>query len=259
MRQAVDPGQLRAERVDQVQEIAGKGLRALVDGKQVLAGNAVFLEEEGFSCESPKQPGTAVQVAIDGTYAGYILIADTLKPDAKQAITGMTEAGVQKTVMLTGDNAKTGAYVAGQLGLDAYYAQLMPTDKVAHMQTLKAELADSKGTLVFVGDGMNDAPVLALSHVGIAMGGLGSDAAIESADVVIQNDQPSKVATAIMIGRKTRTIVHQNIIGALGVKGIVLLAGALGYVTLWGAVFADVGVALLAVFNSVRILNRKTW
>ena len=148
LRQAVDPGQLRAERVDQVQEIAGKGIRALVDGKQVLAGNAVFLEEEGFSCESPKQPGTAVQVAIDGTYAGYILIADTLKPDAKQAITGMKEAGVQKTVMLTGDNAKTGAYVAGQLGLDAYYAQLMPTDKVAHMQTLKAELADSKGTLV---------------------------------------------------------------------------------------------------------------
>ncbi len=257
LRQAVDPGQLRAERVDQVQEIAGKGIRALVDGKQVLAGNAVFLEEEGFSCESPKQPGTAVQVAIDGTYAGYILIADTLKPDAKQAITGMKEAGVQKTVMLTGDNAKTGAYVAGQLGLDAYYAQLMPTDKVAHMQTLKAELADSKGTLVFVGDGMNDAPVLAQSDVGVAMGGLGSDAAIEAADIVILDDQPSKLVLAMRIAKKTMRIAKENIVFALAVKAIVLLLGALGLTGIGMAVFADVGVSVLAILNACRALRTK--
>lgn len=257
LRQAVDPGQLRAERVDQVQEIAGKGLRALVDGKQVLAGNAVFLEEEGFSCESPKQPGTAVQVAIDGTYAGYILIADTLKPDAKQAITGMKEAGVQKTVMLTGDNAKTGAYVAGQLGLDAYYAQLMPTDKVAHMQTLKAELANSKGTLVFVGDGMNDAPVLAQSDVGVAMGGLGSDAAIEAADIVILDDQPSKLVLAMQIAKKTMRIAKENIVFALAVKAIVLLLGALGLTGIGMAVFADVGVSVLAILNACRALRTK--
>ncbi len=257
LRQAVDPGQLRAERVDQVQEIAGKGLRALVDGKQVLAGNAVFLEEEGFSCESPKQPGTAVQVAIDGTYAGYILIADTLKPDAKQAITGMKEAGVQKTVMLTGDNAKTGAYVAGQLGLDAYYAQLMPTDKVAHMQTLKAELADSKGTLVFVGDGMNDAPVLAQSDVGVAMGGLGSDAAIEAADIVILDDQPSKLVLAMRIAKKTMRIAKENIVFALAVKAVVLLLGALGLTGIGMAVFADVGVSVLAILNACRALRTK--
>lgn len=257
LRQAVDPGQLRAERVDQVQEIAGKGLRALVDGKQVLAGNAVFLEEEGFSCESPKQPGTAVQVAIDGTYAGYILIADTLKPDAKQAITGMKEAGVQKTVMLTGDNAKTGAYVAEQLGLDAYYAQLMPTDKVAHMQTLKAELADSKGTLVFVGDGMNDAPVLAQSDVGVAMGGLGSDAAIEAADIVILDDQPSKLVLAMRIAKKTMRIAKENIVFALAVKAIVLLLGALGLTGIGMAVFADVGVSVLAILNACRALRTK--
>ena len=257
LRQAVDPGQLRAERVDQVQEIAGKGIRALVDGKQVLAGNAVFLEEEGFSCESPKQPGTAVQVAIDGTYAGYILIADTLKPDAKQAITGMKEAGVQKTVMLTGDNAKTGAYVAGQLGLDAYYAQLMPTDKVAHMQTLKAELADSKGTLVFVGDGMNDAPVLAQSDVGVAMGGLGSDAAIEAADIVILDDQPSKLVLAMRIDKKTMLIAKENIVFALAVKAVVLLLGALGLTGIGMAVFADVGVSVLAILNACRALRTK--
>ena len=257
LRQAVDPGQLRAERVDQVQEIAGKGIRALVDGKQVLAGNAVFLEEEGFSCESPKQPGTAVQVAIDGTYAGYILIADTLKPDAKQAITGMKEAGVQKTVMLTGDNAKTGAYVAEQLGLDAYYAQLMPTDKVAHMQTLKAELADSKGTLVFVGDGMNDAPVLAQSDVGVAMGGLGSDAAIEAADIVILDDQPSKLVLAMRIAKKTMRIAKENIVFALAVKAIVLLLGALGLTGIGMAVFADVGVSVLAILNACRALRTK--
>ena len=257
LRQAVDPGQLRAERVDQVQEIAGKGIRALVDGKQVLAGNAVFLEEEGFSCESPKQPGTAVQVAIDGTYAGYILIADTLKPDAKQAITGMKEAGVQKTVMLTGDNAKTGAYVAEQLGLDAYYAQLMPTDKVAHMQTLKAELADSKGTLVFVGDGMNDAPVLAQSDVGVAMGGLGSDAAIEAADIVILDDQPSKLVLAMQIAKKTMRIAKENIVFALAVKAIVLLLGALGLTGIGMAVFADVGVSVLAILNACRALRTK--
>ena len=257
LRQAVDPGQLRAERVDQVQEIAGKGIRALVDGKQVLAGNAVFLEEEGFSCESPKQPGTAVQVAIDGTYAGYILIADTLKPDAKQAITGMKEAGVQKTVMLTGDNAKTGAYVAGQLGLDAYYAQLMPTDKVAHMQTLKAELADSKGTLVFVGDGMNDAPVLAQSDVGVAMGGLGSDAAIEAADIVILDDQPSKLVLAMRIAKKTMRIAKENIVFALAVKAVVLLLGALGLTGIGMAVFADVGVSVLAILNACRALRTK--
>lgn len=257
LRQAVDPGQLRAERVDQVQEIAGKGIRALVDGKQVLAGNAVFLEEEGFSCESPKQPGTAVQVAIDGTYAGYILIADTLKPDAKQAITGMKEVGVQKTVMLTGDNAKTGAYVAEQLGLDAYYAQLMPTDKVAHMQTLKAELADSKGTLVFVGDGMNDAPVLAQSDVGVAMGGLGSDAAIEAADIVILDDQPSKLVLAMRIAKKTMRIAKENIVFALAVKAIVLLLGALGLTGIGMAVFADVGVSVLAILNACRALRTK--
>ena len=203
-----------------------------------------------------KETCNVVICAIDKKYAGHLLLSDTLKDDAVEAIAKLRKLGVTDIRLLSGDKKEIVASFARRLGIDRAYGNLLPEDKAAHIR----EMVEEPGkTVAFVGDGMNDAPVLALSHVGIAMGGLGSDAAIESADVVIQNDQPSKVATAITIGRKTRTIVRQNIIGALVVKGIVLSAGALGYATLWGAVFADVGVALLAVLNSVRILNRKVW
>ena len=202
------------------------------------------------------QVATVVICAIDKKYAGHLLLSDTLKDDAVEAIAKLRKLGVTDIRLLSGDKKEIVKSFARRLGIDQAYGNLLPEDKAAHIWEMVEEPGKS---VAFVGDGMNDAPVLALSHVGIAMGGLGSDAAIESADVVIQNDQPSKVATAITIGRKTRTIVRQNIIGALVVKGIVLSAGALGYATLWGAVFADVGVALLAVLNSVRILNRKVW
>ncbi|WP_298553050.1 heavy metal translocating P-type ATPase [uncultured Parabacteroides sp.] len=249
---------ISAASISEMHELAGHGVEAVIGGQEVLVGNIRLMKERGISIpeELSDKVATVVICAVNKKYAGHLLLSDTLKDDAVEAIAKLRELGVTDIRLLSGDKKEIVASFAKRLGIGRAYGNLLPEDKAAHIR----EMVEEPGkTVAFVGDGMNDAPVLALSHVGIAMGGLGSDAAIESADVVIQNDQPSKVATAITIGRKTRTIVRQNIIGALGVKGIVLLAGALGYVTLWGAVFADVGVALLAVFNSVRILNRKTW
>ena len=249
---------ISAASVSEMHELAGHGVEAVIGGQEVLVGNIRLMKERGISIpeELSGQVATVVICAIDKKYAGHLLLSDTLKDDAVEAIAKLRKLGVTDIRLLSGDKKEIVKSFARRLGIDQAYGNLLPEDKAAHIR----EMVEEPGkTVAFVGDGMNDAPVLALSHVGIAMGGLGSDAAIESADVVIQNDQPSKVATAITIGRKTRTIVRQNIIGALVVKGIVLSAGALGYATLWGAVFADVGVALLAVLNSVRILNRKVW
>ena len=247
-----------AANISEMHELAGHGVEAVIDGQEVLVGNIRLMKERGISIpeELSDKVATVVICAIGKQYAGHLLLSDTLKDDAVEAIAKLRKSGVTDIRLLSGDKKEIVESFAKRLGINHAYGNLLPEDKAAHIREMVEEPGKS---VAFVGDGMNDAPVLALSHVGIAMGGLGSDAAIESADIVIQNDQPSKVATAIAIGRKTRTIVRQNIIGALGVKGIVLLAGALGYVTLWGAVFADVGVALLAVFNAVRILNRKTW
>ena len=249
---------ISAASVSEMHELAGHGVEAVIGGQEMLVGNIRLMKERGISIpeELSDQVATVVICAIDKKYAGHLLLSDTLKDDAVEAIAKLRKLGVTDIRLLSGDKKEIVESFARRLGIDRAYGNLLPEDKAAHIREMVEEPGKS---VAFVGDGMNDAPVLALSHVGIAMGGLGSDAAIESADVVIQNDQPSKVATAITIGRKTRTIVRQNIIGALVVKGIVLSAGALGYATLWGAVFADVGVALLAVLNSVRILNRKVW
>ncbi|EKN13180.1 heavy metal translocating P-type ATPase [Parabacteroides merdae] len=249
---------ISAINISEMHELAGHGMEAIIGGQEVLVGNIRLMTERRISIpeELSDKVATVVICAIGKKYAGHLLLSDTLKDDAVEAIAKLRKLGVTDIRLLSGDKKEIVESFAKRLDIDLAYGNLLPEDKVTHIREMVEEPGKS---VAFVGDGMNDAPVLALSHVGIAMGGLGSDAAIESADVVIQNDQPSKVATAIAIGRKTRTIVRQNIIGALGVKGIVLLAGALGYVTLWGAVFADVGVALLAVFNSVRILNRKVW
>ena len=249
---------ISAINISEMHELAGHGMEAIIGGQEVLVGNIRLMTERGISIpeELSDKVATVVICAIGKKYAGHLLLSDTLKDDAVEAIAKLRKLGVTDIRLLSGDKKEIVESFAKRLDIDLAYGNLLPEDKATHIREMVEEPGKS---VAFVGDGMNDAPVLALSHVGIAMGGLGSDAAIESADVVIQNDQPSKVATAIAIGRKTRTIVRQNIIGALGVKGIVLLAGALGYVTLWGAVFADVGVALLAVFNSVRILNRKVW
>ena len=247
---------IAAVEVSDMSELAGHGVEAFVDGKKVMAGKTSLLEDMGIAVpkELSDSVATVVVCIIDGKYAGYVLLADTLKDDAKEAIEKLKKLHVTDITLLSGDKQEIVDNVAERLGIEKAYGNLLPEDKAAYIEKMTSEPDKS---VAFVGDGMNDAPVLALSDVGIAMGGLGSDAAIESADVVIQNDRPSKVATAISIGRATRNIVRQNIIGALGVKGVVLILGALGYATLWAAVFADVGVALLAVLNSVRILGRK--
>lgn len=241
----------KEHRVEQVEEISGHGLKGEVDGKQLLVGNARLLEKYNVSYDPAVRDivETIVLVAVNGTYAGYITIADKTKEDAPLAVQRMRELGVKKLVMLSGDKDSIVQKVAGELQLDEAYGGLLPQDKVSKVEELKA-----KGhTVVFVGDGINDAPVITLADVGMAMGGLGSDAAIETADVVIQTDHPSKIATAINIGKKTKQIVWQNITLAFGVKAIVLILGAWGAASMWEAVFADVGVALLAILNAVRI------
>lgn len=240
----------------EVSELAGHGMEAIVNGRRILVGNIRLLTGRGIAVpvQLSDNIATVVACAVDGQYAGHLLLSDTLKEDAIETIQRLKELNVTDIRLLSGDKSEIVAEYAGRLGIDKAYGDLLPEDKAVYVEEMTAEPGKS---VAFVGDGMNDAPVLALSNVGIAMGGLGSDAAIESADVVIQTDQPSKVATAIIIGRTTRNIVRQNIVGAIGVKGVVLLAGTLGYATLWGAVFADVGVALLAVLNAVRILNKK--
>lgn len=240
-------------RIGQVEEISGHGVRATVDGKTVLAGNRKLMIREGIQVPDCDVVGTIVHVAVDGGYAGHIVIADQVKPDAKAAIAALKAQGIRKTVMLTGDRKEVGETVARELGLDEVRTELLPADKVACVEELLTQTG--KGKLAFVGDGINDAPVLSRADLGIAMGALGSDAAIEAADIVLMDDQPSKIALAIAISRKTRRIVTQNIVFALGVKAVVLALGALGYATMWEAVFADVGVSVIAICNATRALR----
>jgi Cd2+/Zn2+-exporting ATPase len=242
--------------IQSYQEIAGKGVKVQVDGKTVLAGNGRFLEENGIACKEAVLAGTVVYIALDGTLAGHLVISDELKADSRQAVKALKKAGVRRIVMLTGDNQVTAEETAGELGLDEVYAELLPQGKVEKLEELEKSKS-SKGKLVFVGDGINDAPVLARSDIGIAMGGVGSDAAIEAADIVLMTDEPSKIANALAVAQKTRNIVLQNIIFALGVKGALLILGALGVATMWEAVFGDVGVALIAVLNAMRALRQE--
>ena len=245
-----------AERVTDYEEISGRGVRAKVDGKEVLAGSAGLLDSERVTRNSPEEDGTAVYLSVGGSYAGSITISDEIKPDSARAISGLKAAGVRRTVMLTGDRRETGEKVAGELGLDSVYAELLPQQKVERVEELQKE-APAGGKVVFVGDGINDAPVLARADVGVAMGGLGSDAAIEAADVVLMTDEPSRLETAIRIARHTRMIVRQNIVFALGVKIAILILATFGLANMWEAVFGDVGVALIAVLNSTRAARVK--
>ena len=244
-------------KVTDVEEVAGKGIQATIEGRKVAVGNIKMMELVGakwHQCEHGDE-GTVIHVAIDGTYAGHIVISDQVKADSADAILQLKDAGVRQTVMLTGDREEVAARVANQLQIDEYHAELLPTDKVTWIMKLKASLNPSTSKLVFVGDGINDAPVLARADVGIAMGGLGSDAAIEAADVVLMDDQPSKIATAIRIARRTIGIARQNIWFAIGVKVAVLILAFFGIATMWLAVFADVGVTVLAVLNAMRALK----
>lgn len=240
--------------IEKYEEFMGKGIKVLFRGKTILAGNPRLMEQEGIIYNQPQDPGTIVHVAVDGKYAGYLIIADEVKPDAARAIEGLKKIGVNKLVMLTGDSRAVGEKIAGELGLHEVYTELLPDQKVEQMERIEKQKS-SKGKILFVGDGINDAPVLARADVGVAMGGLGSDAAIEAADVVLMTDEPTKLLTAIRVAKKTRRIVWQNITLALGVKLIVLALGAGGIATMWEAVFADVGVALLAVLNAIRVMK----
>ena len=242
--------------ISDYEEIPGHGVRAEVFGKRVAAGNIKMMQLEGISAESPDIAGALVHIAIEGAYAGYIVISDEIKDDAERAVRPLKASGIKKTVMLTGDVRAAGEKAGSVLGLDEVYSELLPDQKVEKLEWIKNEMR-SRGKVAFVGDGINDAPVLARADVGIAMGGLGSDAAIEAADIVIMTDEPSKIVSAIRIAKKTRRIVLQNIVFAMGVKLIVLLLGAGGLATMWEAVFADVGVALIAVLNAIRVLNLK--
>ena len=241
-------------RVTQAEELSGRGVKAVVDGKVICAGNDKLMDEIGVTWHPCHHVGTTVHVAADGVYLGHIVISDQVKPDAQQAITALKAAGVRKTVMLTGDAKPVGEAVAAQLGLDEVHTQLLPTDKVDRVEGLLKEVSP-KGALAFVGDGINDAPVLSRADVGIAMGALGSDAAIEAADIVLMDDKPSKLAQAIAIARRTLAIVRQNIVFALGVKLLVLVLSALGLANLWEAVFADVGVSVIAILNAMRAMR----
>ena len=246
--------ELDASRVSNVEELSGRGVRATVDGRQICAGNDKLMEDIGVSWHPCHRVGTTVHVASDGVYLGHIVISDEVKPDAKEAITALKACGVRRTVMLTGDAKAVGESVAQELGLDEVHTQLLPADKVTRVEALLGEVSP-KGALAFVGDGINDAPVLSRADIGIAMGGLGSDAAIEAADIVLMDDKPSKLADAIRIARRTLAIVRQNIVFALAVKFLVLALSAAGVANMWEAVFADVGVMVLAVLNATRMLR----
>ena len=249
-------GEPDKNRVADVTELSGKGLTARVDGRTVAVGNARLMELLGVEYKECHSVGTVVHVAIDGAYAGHILIADMLKPTAKSAVSAMKAAGVKKTVMLTGDAHAVAAQTAGELGADEFYAELLPGDKVDRVEKLLAE-NQGKEKLAFVGDGINDAPVLSRADVGIAMGALGSDAAIEAADVVLMDDDPMKIAKAINIAKKCIRIVYENIVFAIAVKLACLVLGALGVTNMWAAIFADVGVMVIAVLNAIRALRVK--
>lgn len=245
-----------SSRITDVKEIAGHGVQSIIDGKIVFAGNAKLMEKEHISYTPAATVGTVVYLACDGKYAGCIVIEDEIKADSPAAIKALKSVGVRKNVMLTGDADAVGRKVADRLGLDQAYTELLPADKVDRVEELLRQKSE-KGMLVFVGDGINDAPVLARADVGIAMGGLGSDAAIEAADVVLMTDEPSKIAAVIKIARKTIRIANQNIVFALGVKFLVLILGALGYANMWAAVFADVGVSVIAILNAIRAMRVK--
>lgn len=244
------------QRISDVEELSGHGVTATVDGQKVIAGNIKLMKMMDIPYFEGELIGTVVHVAVDNKYIGYIVIADELKPDAKQAIRELKDADIKQLVMLTGDNQSVGTKVAKELGLDQVYSELLPADKVEKLEELITQKSQN-GKLAFVGDGINDAPVLARADIGIAMGGLGSDAAIEAADIVIMTDEPSKIATAINISKKTLKIANQNIIVAIGIKILVLILSALGITTMWSAIFADVGVTILAVLNAFRALNVK--
>lgn len=242
--------------VEDVEEIAGQGVKATVNGRTVYVGNSKLMDAVGAEWRECHKTGTIVHVAVDGRYAGHIVVADIVKEDAPEAIARLKECGVEKTVMLTGDRKETAAHVASQLHLDESRSELMPADKVSETERLISELPNGK-KLAFVGDGINDAPVLARADVGIAMGALGSDAAIEAADVVLMDDKPSKISTAIQIARRTIRIAMQNVAFAISVKVIVLILASFGLATMWMAVFADVGVTVIAVLNAMRAMNTK--
>ena len=246
--------EMDSSRVSSVEEVAGRGVKAVVDGHTICAGNDKLMEDIGVSWHPCHRVGTTVHVASDGVYLGHIVISDEVKPDAKEAVAALKAAGVRKTVMLTGDAQAVGEDVAKQLGLDEVHTQLLPADKVERVEKLLKEVSP-KGALAFVGDGINDAPVLSRADIGIAMGGLGSDAAIEAADIVLMDDKPSKIAHAIRIARRTLSIVRQNIVFALAVKLLVLVLSAVGLVSMWAAVFADVGVSVIAILNAMRALK----
>ena len=246
---------LELERVSGIEEVAGHGVKAVVDGKKVAAGNVKLMNKVSASVTSEHDDGTAVYVAIDGVYAGCITISDVVKPTSKEAIAGLKAGGI-KTVMLTGDTARTAQRVGTELGLDEIHSELLPADKVAQVERLLGEKG-AKENLAFVGDGINDAPVLSRADIGVAMGALGSDAAIEAADVVLMDDDPAKLALAMRISTRTLTIVRQNIVFALAVKLVCLLLGAIGIANMWVAIFADVGVMVLAVLNATRALKIK--
>ena len=243
-------------RVTDIEEISGHGVKAKVDGVEVAAGNAKLMKQMDLPYSECHEVGTIVHVAVDGTYAGHILISDQLKPHAKQAIQDLKRAGITKTVMLTGDMKQVADQVAAELGIDEVHSELLPADKVAKVEELLAKKGE-KEKLAFVGDGINDAPVLSRADIGIAMGALGSDAAIEAADVVLMDDDPQKIAKAIKISRKCLRIVYENIYFALGIKAICLILGALGIANMWMAIFADVGVMVIAVLNAIRALFVK--
>lgn len=246
--------QVDATKVSDVEEISGHGVSAVIDGRKVSVGNVKYMRLLNIPYTKPQKIGTEVHVAVDGNYAGYLLISDIIKPSAKAAIAGLKNAGVKQVIMLTGDARTVAEAVAQELGVDVVKSELLPADKVTEVERLLAEKGD-KERLAFVGDGINDAPVLSRADVGIAMGALGSDAAIEAADIVLMDDDPVKIATAMNISRKTLRIVHQNIVFALVVKFACLGLGAIGFVNMWWAIFADVGVMILAVLNATRTLK----
>ncbi|WP_312813368.1 heavy metal translocating P-type ATPase [Sedimentibacter sp.] len=241
--------------IKEVEEIPGHGISAVVDGKKILAGNEKLMVKENIGFSKENISGTVVHVAIDGNYAGYILIADEVKGDSAAAIKKLKELKIKQTIMLTGDNKQIGEETAKMLAIDKVYTELLPGDKVEKIEEI---IYNNRGKVAYVGDGINDAPVLARADIGIAMGGLGSDAAIEAADIVIMTDEPSKIATAIKISKKTLRIATQNIVFAIGIKAFILLLSAAGYASMWAAVFADVGVTFIAVLNSFRALNVKS-
>jgi Cd2+/Zn2+-exporting ATPase len=242
-------------RITDVQEMAGQGITADVEGRQVAVGNTKLMDAVGAQWHDCHHVGTIIHVAVDGEYAGHIVINDKIKDDSAEAIAQLKALGIKKTVMLTGDRREVGEHVAKQLGIDEFHTELLPADKVKFFESAHHSSLTTHQATAFVGDGINDAPVLARADVGIAMGGLGSDAAIEAADVVLMTDEPSKIAQAIRIARRTLAIARQNVVFAIGVKLAVLVLAVFGIATMWLAVFADVGVTVLAVLNAMRTLN----